>query len=488
MKFQCPHCEQSISAESELAGLAAECPTCGQGFIVPDSDEGSTEQPDTHSSATKSPVRRPIKVVAAAFSLLVIGSVALAFLWLPDQESPVSTDNGGATSDSESVDGASTPIPNQSSAPDANTPAPEHPSPPAVAVDEQEPERELGLEEVRKRIGTATDFNIVHKFDPEQFPGLSRLGEVYEIRIPDPNGLYPPSSAILLTRETSFKSVGRASLWLLHRETIEVKMKSGFSEEFVVLEEAPSYWVKEFYRIVEEQSDQKKTEGRKMALKYAAEALPPNLELPKIHLSKNLRRRNFSTLMEVAKHEELIAMAKNEEWLPLLERLSKYSKFTSERDVDSAIRNLTRREWEITVNLRSTSSKTESSFSEGAQPRVRMGIIILPPDSSKIFSVTDKGIEKVANIPNLREELYNNSGSIKLKFDGSSVYLFELAGQDGYRHRMFQERYKYIGDRIEEANSKLSRGEITKEKLTEIADQIEQEMRGNFAESLLNDF
>ena len=102
--------------------------------------------------------------------------------------------------------------------------------------------------------------------------------------------------------------------------------------------------------------------------------------------------------------------------------------------------------------------------------------------------MTDKGIDKVANIPNRREEIYQNSGSIKVKFNGSSVYLFELAGSDGYRYRMFNERYRYIREQIEKANSLHSTGKISKKKLAELANRLEQEMRGNFAQSLLKDF
>jgi len=34
MKFECPHCQQSIEADDEWAGLTANCPTCNGSFVV----------------------------------------------------------------------------------------------------------------------------------------------------------------------------------------------------------------------------------------------------------------------------------------------------------------------------------------------------------------------------------------------------------------------------------------------------------------------
>jgi hypothetical protein len=35
MKFECPHCQQSIEADEECAGTAANCPTCNGSIVVP---------------------------------------------------------------------------------------------------------------------------------------------------------------------------------------------------------------------------------------------------------------------------------------------------------------------------------------------------------------------------------------------------------------------------------------------------------------------
>jgi hypothetical protein len=35
MKFECPHCQQSIEADDEAAGMATNCPTCNEGIVVP---------------------------------------------------------------------------------------------------------------------------------------------------------------------------------------------------------------------------------------------------------------------------------------------------------------------------------------------------------------------------------------------------------------------------------------------------------------------
>jgi len=36
MKFNCPHCDQSIDADDSYAGQTCDCPTCQQPFIIPD--------------------------------------------------------------------------------------------------------------------------------------------------------------------------------------------------------------------------------------------------------------------------------------------------------------------------------------------------------------------------------------------------------------------------------------------------------------------
>ena len=35
IKLACPHCDESIEFEEEMAGTAAECPSCGKQLIVP---------------------------------------------------------------------------------------------------------------------------------------------------------------------------------------------------------------------------------------------------------------------------------------------------------------------------------------------------------------------------------------------------------------------------------------------------------------------
>lgn len=41
-KFDCPHCQQNISAEADYSGMNVQCPTCGVDFVVP-SPAGGTE-------------------------------------------------------------------------------------------------------------------------------------------------------------------------------------------------------------------------------------------------------------------------------------------------------------------------------------------------------------------------------------------------------------------------------------------------------------
>ena len=43
INFQCPHCQQELTAPDELAGQSLECPACGKEFTVPG---GIVEQED----------------------------------------------------------------------------------------------------------------------------------------------------------------------------------------------------------------------------------------------------------------------------------------------------------------------------------------------------------------------------------------------------------------------------------------------------------
>jgi transcription elongation factor Elf1 len=38
-KFHCPHCQQKISADASQSGISAQCPTCGDDFVVPQATE-----------------------------------------------------------------------------------------------------------------------------------------------------------------------------------------------------------------------------------------------------------------------------------------------------------------------------------------------------------------------------------------------------------------------------------------------------------------
>jgi hypothetical protein len=51
IKFSCPHCGVSISAEPEHYGASANCPTCGQDLVVPTDNPISIEQPVVQSTA-----------------------------------------------------------------------------------------------------------------------------------------------------------------------------------------------------------------------------------------------------------------------------------------------------------------------------------------------------------------------------------------------------------------------------------------------------
>ena len=57
MKFACPHCDQNLECEDRFAGMAIQCPACGEPIELPDSDNpDSTEAPpDQTMTITHSP-------------------------------------------------------------------------------------------------------------------------------------------------------------------------------------------------------------------------------------------------------------------------------------------------------------------------------------------------------------------------------------------------------------------------------------------------
>jgi transcription elongation factor Elf1 len=43
IRFHCPHCNESLKTDDEHAGDETECPTCGQGFVIPAPAQSSDE-------------------------------------------------------------------------------------------------------------------------------------------------------------------------------------------------------------------------------------------------------------------------------------------------------------------------------------------------------------------------------------------------------------------------------------------------------------
>lgn len=120
---------------------------------------------------------------------------------------------------------------------------------------------DLSLDELRKRIGFWVEFDVIQKLAADHFPELAPLGgEINEISVPDPSGLYPPVRAILVTRETSFKTTGRAEMWMTTSKEIVVTLKSGFEAKRMVYVESPKKWVDAYYdRIKADEKENKKS-------------------------------------------------------------------------------------------------------------------------------------------------------------------------------------------------------------------------------------
>jgi hypothetical protein len=65
LKFVCPHCGQSLSADSAESGLTGNCPSCAREFTVP--------------AAPKPPRKRPLGQILVA---IPIGLIVLSGLWM----------------------------------------------------------------------------------------------------------------------------------------------------------------------------------------------------------------------------------------------------------------------------------------------------------------------------------------------------------------------------------------------------------------------
>lgn len=347
-------------------------------------------------------------------------------------------------------------------------------------------ELERDIDKIREKIGNSIRFIVVQKLDREKFPELGARGELYEINVPSEYGTVPPSKAILITRETTFKSTGESSMWVLARKAVEVKMQSGFTEEIYVVEESPNSLVKEWYRLVKLKSKFNQAEETQKAIEYLKKNALDHLDLPKLYLSNALRNRNFSASLDSSEQDKLIKLAKNQEWPSLLKELS-YNDSVSMNEIKSKLDSL--RHSRLTAKIKSSSSHIESSFPAGSAPRVNIGYIVIPPASSRIFSTSERGIIENIHIQNLNEETKSNEASVQLDFWGSSVYLYEITGgSSAYRHKIYSENYKPISEEIEKTNKLFKLGNISKSSLDEIAKKLESYVREGFVQKILNNY
>ncbi|MBQ9344793.1 MAG: hypothetical protein IJT88_06230 [Kiritimatiellae bacterium] len=57
MKFDCPHCQQSLEADDSFAGAAVDCPMCGQSLVIP--APPTAEEPQLPDPAPSEPAPEP---------------------------------------------------------------------------------------------------------------------------------------------------------------------------------------------------------------------------------------------------------------------------------------------------------------------------------------------------------------------------------------------------------------------------------------------
>lgn len=72
IRFNCPHCSQSLEAEDDMAGMSLDCPACSKHISVPTVTSPSTPSPpEAHTPAAPPPVAVPtpeISAIPLAFS------------------------------------------------------------------------------------------------------------------------------------------------------------------------------------------------------------------------------------------------------------------------------------------------------------------------------------------------------------------------------------------------------------------------------------
>ena len=98
------------------------------------------------------------------------------------------------------------------------------------------------LVKLRKLVGVLTEINIDRKLDFEDFPNFRVYGsEIYQVSfpsIPDHPSWGSIVTGIVVTTDTSFKSGGKASLYLQKVEVIDAKMTNGFDQKVPVYKQS----------------------------------------------------------------------------------------------------------------------------------------------------------------------------------------------------------------------------------------------------------
>lgn len=271
---------------------------------------------------------------------------------------------------------------------------------------------------------TMLTFVVERKLNKVDFGGTWPAGsEIYQIRLPSSVG---GGLAILQTNDTSFRSEGRATMYVGFQEVMHVEMKNGFDRHVPVYVEVPSEGVAaanaERARLrglrtamVESKKKADAAREHQQLFDYATTKFSALHLAPICHVSGRLQALGFQAQVASARWNKVIELTAQADWPGLVKAaLGAQAEMTTRAEVDSAFDQLAREPVAITIKSSQVHLVIRPGSDVGYLERpgerrtVSVGALVLPITPTDLLNPMNGNRINLSTLPalvDLRESL-----------------------------------------------------------------------------------
>ncbi len=357
------------------------------------------------------------------------------------------------------------------------------------------------------------EFRVLRKLEHKDFAIVTTPG----------NGLFEIAYAsgrkngILVTNTTNYTSEGLASLWVVEKGEVKVKLDSGFESTAPVYEELPADAAKIIERDLEDISLVRRLIAnaqqlyidaihRQDAIEYASRVFPAMVESLQVKLSKKLQTRGFQVEVVGRNMDELRACLVGKEW-------DKFYQLALEKKADAKLENVSdvarvidasqRFEWKIVIQAKGFVFANEGGgnqiYLENPKENQRekfIGMVIIPRDPRGLLKLSKYSGPEL-NFPRYvscddgrRAKRHpDNNGIIdSVRETDNNSFLnncvlcyFETSGESAEKY--IDDKSKALSKRLEDAVTMKELGKLT----TEAFDKLALQLAGEYNAFILND-